>query len=154
MQLKDYTEEINLQIDFLKKLKDNSSDDSLKSKIDTLISKIYDDIITKNDPAVKVLAQENEANTSSEKIKQDKLLSNAVLDSLSNEYGQDRKHARRFSYLNLFAIIFIISIFSFLINRAFNYTNDLVKPYLTSANTNNEFLDSLYEKIFKNKQVF
>lgn len=160
MGTKEYSDEFDLQIGFLKKMKDNISDKSIIENLDKVIGNIYEHAITRFDPAVRIQEEdkrlqevdkkkqeeEKVAKATIEKAKQDKVASDLILNSLSNASAKEQRTYRIFGYLNLAGIVVIIIIFAILIYISYYDTNKLLKSYLIPENTKNEILDSLSEK--------
>jgi uncharacterized membrane protein (DUF106 family) len=165
MLYKDYTEEIKNQVEFLKKLREDSPNDNLKAKIDSALEKIYTDAIARIDPTVRIPEAEKEIEASSaakkledevsvkkakeekedaeKKLREEKQEAEETLGALSKEFNDAQKDTRKLTYLNLFFIIVMILAFFYMITKGYGYTSDMIKPYIESEDTKNKIVDSL-----------
>lgn len=124
MGTKEYSDEFDLQIGFLKKMKDSISDKSIIEKLDKVIVNIYEVAIARFDPAIKIQEEdkrfqeeekkkqeeEKVAKAAIEKAEQDKKASESILNSLTKASAKEQRTYRSFGYLNLVGIFVIIII--------------------------------------------
>lgn len=125
MPQSNFTEEIKSQIEFLKKLKEDSPNEALKANIDKTLEKIYSDTLSRTDPALR------------------KSETDSILDGLSREFRKAQKDTRMLTWVNLSTISVMILVFFFLINRGYDHAANMIKPYIEAEDRKNNTIDSL-----------